>query len=218
MASMVAAYGRRRVAQKVTAFTFVLLLGATAQAAPLKLLTFGDSLTAGYGLPRADGFEAQLGTALKKDGFDVTILDGGVSGDTSADGRARIDWALADKPDAAIVELGGNDGLRGLPASDMQANLTVILDHLQQAGVKTLLSGMFPPPNLGADYTKAFRAVFDTLSKRPGLMYDPFFLQNVALHPDLIQADGIHPNAQGVRIIVARLLPMVEQLLRSVKG
>jgi acyl-CoA thioesterase-1 len=202
----------------VTAFTFTLMVAGMAQAAPIKLLTFGDSLTAGYGLSRADGFEAQLGAALKRAGFDVTILDGGVSGDTSAGGRARIDWSLADRPDAAIVELGGNDGLRGLPVSEMQQNLTFVLDHLQQAGVKTLLSGMFPPPNLGAEYTRAFRAVFDALSKRPGLIYDPFFLQNVALHADLIQADGIHPNAQGVRIIVARLLPLVEQLLRSAKS
>jgi acyl-CoA thioesterase-1 len=187
-----------------------------AQAATLKLLTFGDSLTAGYGLPRADGFEAQLADALHRDGFDVTILDGGVSGDTSAGGKARIDWVLADRPDAAIVELGGNDGLRGLPPSDMQANLAVILDRLQQAGVNTLLCGMYPPPNLGADYTRAFRAVFDQLARRPGLVYDPFFLQNVALHPELIQPDGIHPNAQGVRLIVARLLPLVEQLLKSV--
>jgi acyl-CoA thioesterase-1 len=173
-------------------------------------------LTAGYGLPRADGFEAQLGDALRKNGFDVTILDGGVSGDTSAGGKARIDWALADKPDAAVVELGGNDGLRGLPPSEMQANLTFILDRLQQAGVKTLLSGMYPPPNLGADYTQAFHAVFDRLGRRPGLLYDPFFLQGVALHPALSQPDGIHPNAQGVKLIVARILPLVEQLLRGV--
>jgi acyl-CoA thioesterase-1 len=207
----------------MAAFTLSVLLAlagaaSSAAAAPLKLLVFGDSLGAGYGLSRADGFEAQLAAALKKDGIDVTILDGAVSGDTSAGGRARIDWALADKPDAAFIEIGGNDGLRGLPVTEMQDNLAFILDRLDQAHVKTLLSGMFPPPNLGADYTKAFRAVFDTLGKRPGLLYDPFFLQNVALHPDLIQGDGIHPNAAGVRIEVARLLPLVEQLLRSVKS
>jgi acyl-CoA thioesterase-1 len=204
----------------MAAFAIVIALclsaAGFAQAAPLKLLTFGDSLTSGYGLPRADGFEAQLRDALRKDGFEVNILDGGVSGDTSAGGKARIEWALADKPDAAIVELGGNDGLRGLPPSELQANLTFILDRLQQAGVKTLLSGMYPPPNLGADYTKSFRAVFDQLARRPGLLYDPFFLQNVALHPSLAQPDGIHPNAQGVKLIVARILPLVEQLLRSV--
>jgi acyl-CoA thioesterase-1 len=214
---MVAAYGRRRVVQKVACWGLAcLLLAKGAWAAPIKLLTFGDSLTAGYGLPRADGFEAQLGAALKRAGFEVVILDGGVSGDTSAGGRARIDWALADKPDAAIVELGGNDGLRGLPVAQMQANLAGILDRLDQAHVTTLLTGMYPPPNLGAEYTRDFRAAFDRLSRRPGLLYDPFFLQGVALHPALIQADGIHPNAQGVAIIVARLLPMVEQLLRSV--
>ena len=218
LASMIAQYGPSRIGQKVAVFLAAWLLVHPAIAAPLRLLTFGDSLTAGYGLPRADGFEAQLAAALKRDGLDVTILDGGVSGDTSAGGRARIDWALADRPQAAIVELGGNDGLRGLPVNDLRQNLATVLDRLQQAGVKTLLTGMYPPPNLGADYTREFRAAYDSLGSRTGLLYDPFFLQGVALHPELIQADGIHPNAQGVRIIVDRLRPMVEQLLRSVQS
>lgn len=194
-----------------------LLLPVRAVAAPLRLLTFGDSLTAGYGLPRDQGFEAQLAAALKQAGFDVAILDGGVSGDTSAGGRARIEWSLADHPDAAIVELGGNDGLRALSTTDLQANLAAVLDRLAAAHVPTLLTGMYPPPNLGADYTAAFRKVFDALSTRPGLLYDPFFLQDVALHPQLIQADGIHPNAAGVAIIVHRLLPQVQRLLRSAR-
>jgi acyl-CoA thioesterase-1 len=216
---MVAQYGRRAVAQQVAAVVVILLgLMGRASAAPLTLLTLGDSLSAGYGLPAAQGFEAQLAAALHTDGFDVTIMDGAVSGDTSAGGRARIGWLLGgQKPDAAIVELGGNDGLRGLPASEMQQNLTAILDQLARDHIPTLLSGMYPPPNLGPDYTRQFRAVFDQLSKRPGLFYDPFSLQDVALHPALLQADGLHPNAAGVKVVVARIKPLVEHMLRSVK-
>ena len=195
-----------------------LCLPGVAQARRIKLLVFGDSLAAGYGLAQPDGFQAQLGAALKADGFDVTILDGGVSGDTTAGGRARLDWTLADVPDAAIVELGGNDGLRGLDPAQMGANLAAILDVLAQRHIPALLSGMYPPPNLGQAYTAAFRAVFDLLGSRPGLVYDPFFLDGVALDPALNQADHIHPNPAGVKKVVARIKPAVEALLRGVPG
>jgi acyl-CoA thioesterase-1 len=184
-----------------------------ALAAPPRLLILGDSLSAGYGLPHSQGFEVQLQQALKAHGHDVTIIDGAVSGDTSAGGRDRLDWALADGADAAIVELGANDGLRGLDPKDMQANLTAILDALAAKHLPVLLTGMYAPPNLGPDYQSSFRAVFDTLGKRTGVLYDPFFLDGVALHPELIQADGLHPNAEGVKREVARILPVVEQLL-----
>ena len=175
----------------------------------------GDSLTAGYGLPHDQGFQVQLRQALLAAGHDVVIMDGAVSGDTSAGGRARLDWALADGADAAIVELGANDGLRGLDPKDMQENLAAILDQLAARHIPVLLTGMYAPPNLGPDYQKAFRAVFDTLGKRPGVLYDPFFMDGVALHPELIQADHLHPNAEGVKREVARLLPLVEQLLAA---
>jgi acyl-CoA thioesterase I len=191
----------------------VLALMAPALAAPRRLLVLGDSLTAGYGLPHGDGFQYQLQGALKAQGHDVSIIDGAVSGDTSAGGRARLDWALGDGADAAIVELGANDGLRGVDPKDMEANLTAILDSLAAKHIPVLLTGMFAPPNLGPDYQQAFRAVFDRLGKRPGVLYDPFFLDGVTMHPDLIQADGLHPNADGVKREVARLLPLVEQLL-----
>lgn len=215
---MGAAYGARtRLAKAAaTGFTLLALSCTTVAARPIRLLAFGDSLTAGYGLPHEDGFEAQLGAALRKAGHDVTILDGGVSGDTSAGGVARLDWSLADNPDCALVELGANDGLRGLDPAAMQANLATILDQLAAHHIPTLLSGMYAPPNLGRTYDDAFRAVFDTLSRRPGLLYDPFFLQGVALDPTLKQADGLHPTAKGVAIIVARLLPLVERLLAEV--
>jgi len=186
-------------------------------AAPIRLLVLGDSLTAGYGLPREDGFQAVLAAALRARGIEVTMIDGAVSGDTTAGGLARLDWALTDGADAAIVELGANDGLRGLPPAEMERNLTAILDRLTARHVKVLLSGMYPPPNFGPDYTRDFRAVFDRLGARPGVIYDPFFLDGVALKPALIQSDGLHPNAQGVTLIVGRLLPPVLRLLGEVK-
>ncbi len=179
----------------------------------MRLLVLGDSLTAGYGLPVADGFQARLAAALKARGADVTLVDGAVSGDTSAGGLARLDWVLADGADAAIVELGANDGLRGLEPAEMERNLTAILDRLAAAHVNVLLTGMYPPPNFGADYTRDYRAVFDRLSKRPGVLYDPFFLEGVAAAPALNQPDGIHPAAEGVARIVERLLPLVLRLL-----
>ena len=194
-------------------FALVLLFPSAGQARPVKLLVFGDSLVAGYGLPHADGFEAQLQAALQADGRDVTILDGGVSGDTTAGGRARLDWALADAPDAVLLELGANDGLRGSSPAEMEANLAAILDTLAAHRLPVLLSGMYAPPNLGAPYGTQFRSVFDRLSQRPGLLYDPFFLQGVAGDPALIQPDHLHPNAAGVTRIVARIKPLVEALL-----
>jgi acyl-CoA thioesterase-1 len=194
----------------------LLVANPPAQARPIRLLVLGDSLAAGYGLAAPDAFQAQLAAALRAHGHDVIILDGGVSGDTSAGGLARLDWALGDGADAAIVELGANDGLRGIDPRDTEANLTAILDTLRAKGVKVLLSGMYAPPNLGADYEAAYRAVFDRLSQRPGLLYDPFFLAGVAGDPALNQADHIHPNPQGVKIVVARLLPLVETLLAEV--
>lgn len=190
---------------------------APALAAPLRLLVLGDSLSAGYGLPHADGFEAQLQRALRAHGHDVRIIDGAVSGDTSAGGRARLDWVLAGGADAAIVELGANDGLRGVDPRDMEANLRAILDTLAANHIPVLLEGMYAPPNLGPDYERDYRAVFDRLGQRPGILYDPFFLQGVAEDPALTQPDGLHPNAEGVRRIVTRLLPLVEKLLQEAR-
>ena len=189
------------------------LLSTPAGAAPVRLLVLGDSLSAGYGLARDQGFEAQLAAALAARGLDVRVIDGAVSGDTSAGGRARLDWVLADTPDAAIVELGANDGLRGLDPVEMRANLSAILDTLAARHIPVLLTGMYAPPNLGPDYEAQFRAVFDALGARPGVIYDPFFLDGVARAPGLTQPDGLHPNAEGVRRIVARILPEVERLI-----
>ena len=211
-------YGRRSAWAKARAALFLLVVtGSPAWAAPVRLLVFGDSLAAGYGLAHEDGFQARLAAALKVDGHDVTILDGGVSGDTTAGGRARIDWALGDHPDAAIVELGGNDGLRATDPGQMESNLAAILDTLAAHHVPTLLTGMEAPPNLGAAYGAQFRAVFARLGQRPGLLFDRFFLDGVAGDPALNQADGIHPNPEGVQHVVMRIKPAVERLLAQVK-
>ena len=212
---MAAPYGVRARWRKAI-IVLALLLPAAAQASPVQLLVLGDSLSAGYGLAHADGFEAQLAAALKAHGHDVRVVDGAVSGDTSAGGLVRLDWTLGDGADAAIVELGANDGLRGVDPAVTERNLTAILDALAARHIPVLLSGMYAMPNLGADYAAAFRAVFERLGARPGVLYDPFFLDGVATDPALNQPDRLHPNAEGVKRIVARLLPLVEKLLAEV--
>ncbi len=194
-----------------------------AQAAPVHLLILGDSLTAGYGLPLSQGFQAQLTAALQANGQNVTLIDGAVSGDTSADAAARLDWVLGGGPvDAALVELGGNDGLRGLDPELLRHNLTHILDVLAAHHIPVLLSGIIAPPSLGTTYGDQFKAVFTALGQRPGLIYDPFFLQGLATpagtpEPGIVQADGIHPNAAGVTYEVARILPLVLRLVGEAK-
>lgn len=217
---MVRAYGpgtRIRKAVLVLVCLLAMLLPAFA-AEPVRLLVLGDSLSAGYGLARPDGFQAQLADALAAKGVQVRLIDAAVSGDTTAGGLARLDWVLAEGADAAIVELGANDGLRGSDPAAMEANLNAILDRLASRHVKVLLTGMHAPPNFGQDYTDAYDAVFARLGRRPELLYDPFFLDGVAADPALNQPDGIHPSAAGVRRIVARLLPSVERLLGEVQA
>jgi acyl-CoA thioesterase I len=210
--SMANRYGPLRGWRKpVLAMCCILFISDAAQAAGrLRLLVLGDSLSAGYGLAHDDSFEAQLVRRFPQ----VDIVDGAVSGDTTAGGLARLDWALGDGADAAIVELGANDGLRGIDPKDTEANLAAILDDLKARHIPVLFTGMYAPPNLGEDYERDFRAVFDKLGKRPELIYDPFFLAGVAGDPSLNQADHMHPNPEGVRREVDRIAPLVEQLLR----
>jgi acyl-CoA thioesterase-1 len=222
MASMAAPYGVAAAVRNATAAFLIvwslMAVGTSARAAmPIRLLVLGDSLTAGYGLPHADGFQAQLAKALAAQGRKVRIIDAAVSGDTSAGGRARLDWALGDGADAAIVELGANDMLRGLDPVEMEANLAAILDTLAARHIPVLLTGMMALPNLGADYVRAYQAAFDRLGARKGILFDPFFLAGVAEQPGLIQADGLHPNAEGVGRVVARLLPLIDKLLDEVR-
>ena len=214
--SMIVPYGAFRRLANATALVCALSCAAGANAKPVRIVVLGDSLTAGYGLAHPDGFQAQMQAALAAKGFEVTLVDAAVSGDTSAGGRARVDWALADGADAALVELGANDGLRGLEPSQMQSNLAAVLDALAAKHLPVLLTGMLAPPNLGQAYGDSFKAVFTALGQRPGLLYDPFYLEGVAGNRSLNQADGIHPNPEGVKRIVARLLPAMEKLIREV--
>ncbi len=191
---------------------------AAADGRPVRILALGDSLVAGYGLPAEQGFVPRLEAALATLGIKATVQQGGVSGDTTAGGRARLTWALQAKPDVALVELGGNDGLRGLEPSQTKANLDAILRRLKAAKVPVLLTGMLAPPNLGKEYGAEFNAVFPALAKKYGVMLYPFFLDGVAANPTLNQPDGIHPNAEGVKIIVARILPYVKRLIAKARN
>ena len=183
----------------------------------LRLLVLGDSLSAGYGLQPEDSFPAQLEDAIYDAGYDVRVINAGVSGDTTAGGLSRLDWALADKPHIVLVELGGNDALRGLPPAETFANLDAILARLKKNDISVILAGMRAPRNLGDDYATAFDAVYPRLAQKYDLPFYPFFLQGVALDPALNQADGIHPNARGVKEIVRRILPLLETELKKVR-
>ncbi|WP_445679631.1 arylesterase [Radicibacter daui] len=208
---------RAQAAALVMVALAVLVLAASpAMAAGTKvILALGDSLTAGYGLPEGQGFVPQLEAALKADGEDVRIINGGVSADTSLGARERLDWALADNPGYAIVNIGANDMLRGLDPAKTRENIDAILAGLQKAGVKTLLVGMMATPSLGPDYQQAFNGLYPDLAKKYGLDFYPFYLDGVAADPKLNQADGIHPNKDGVAVIVGKMLPAVEKLLAS---
>ena len=187
----------------------------TSSAAPTSLMLYGDSLMAGYGLAPENGFAAQLQAALAADGFEVSIINASVSGDTSGSALARLDWSLAERPDAVLLGLGGNDMLQGLAPSRLSDNLQTILDRLRTDQVPVLLLGMQASPGLGNDYVGAFNAIYPNLAQTYGVSLYPFFLDGVALDPALNQADRIHPNRQGVKAIVARILPHVEKLIRD---
>jgi acyl-CoA thioesterase-1 len=179
------------------------------RAAPLRILVLGDSLAAGYGLAEPDSFPAQLAAALAAQGVEVKVINGGVSGDTSAGGLARLDWVLADDPQLVILELGANDGLRGLDPKATGANLEAIVARLVAEKRAVLLAGMKAPPNLGGDYGAAFDGLYPAIAARHGIALYPFFLDGVVTDPSLNQDDGIHPNAAGVKVIVQRILPYV---------
>ena len=196
----------------------VMVQVASAEAAPVKILALGDSLTAGFGLPPGQGFVPQLQKALKDSGIDAEVQDGGVSGDTTAGGLARLDWALAENPKVVIVELGANDALRGLDPAQARSNLSAILAKLTAQHRGVILAGMLAPPNLGSDYGVAFNAIYPDLARQYGVVLYPFFLDGVAANPALNQPDGLHPTAAGVAIIVKRLLPSLRQVIAKAEG
>ncbi len=212
-------YGHWRAAVQAAAFvaSVTLAFAAPASTRALKLVALGDSLTAGYGVAAGRAFPDELQAALRAKGWDVTVVNAGVSGDTAEDGLARYDWAVPPDADALIVELGANDMLRGLPPAQTKTTLAEILDRAKAAHLPTLLTGMLAAPNLGADYERAFDAIYPALAESSGASLYPFFLEGVAGDPKLNQPDGLHPTAAGVKVIVGRILPSVEALLQRAK-
>jgi acyl-CoA thioesterase I len=202
-------------------FGFIaLLLGFVLTASPLQaqtihILAFGDSLTAGLGLEPQQAFPARLEAALKARGHDIVIANAGVSGDTSTAGAERLDWSLAPEIDAVILELGSNDALRGIDPEETEKALDRILSALKERRLPVLLAGMLAPRNLGADYGRKFDAIFPRLAAKYGVLFYPFFLDGVAAEPAFNQPDGLHPNSKGVDMIVSRILPTTEDLLKQ---
>ena len=192
--------------------------GSSADAAPPGrsgplLVALGDSLTAGLGIDVDEAYPARLARTLRAEGYAVTVVNAGVSGDTSAAGLARAEWALEGDVRILILALGGNDGLRGLAPDQMKRNLAQILSLAAERGIRVLLAGMEAPPNFGPAYTAEFRAVFEDLARGHDVAFLPFLLDGVAADPALNQADGIHPNAAGAAIVAARVREALEPLL-----
>ncbi|GGD01133.1 arylesterase [Pyruvatibacter mobilis] len=196
---------------------FSLAAPARAEDGKVKVVALGTSLTAGYGLEQAEGFVPQLQAALEAKGLDVEVENAGVSGDTSAGGLARLDWSIDDDVDAVIVELGSNDALRGFDPQQTRNNLTAILEALAARDLPVLLTGMLAPPNLGEEYGAEFAAIYPDLASRYGVLFYPFFLEGVAADAALNQPDGIHPNADGVQVIVEAITPYAVQLVEHAR-
>ena len=180
------------------------------------ILVIGDSLTAGFGLVQSNSFPAQMERSLRQSGINVRIINAGVSGDTSAGGRSRLAWALSENPDAVILELGANDGLRGLDPKQTEANLDAMIRKIRKHKIPVLLAGMLAPPNLGPKYTSEFKNLYVRLAIKHKILFYPFFLEGVASVPELNQVDGIHPNAKGIAEIVRRMRHLVLQLIGQI--
>jgi len=193
-------------------------VAGVAAAAPIKIVAFGDSLTAGLGLPASEGFVARLQAALAAKGYAVEIANAGVSGDTSSGGLARLDWSVPEGTQAVIVELGANDMLRGVRPQITRDALTAILQRLRDRHIAILLCGMRAAPNLGADYVQSFNAIYPELAAKYGTLLYPFFLDGVVGNRSLLQPDGMHPAAAGVDAIVAHILPKAEELVARVQA
>ena len=213
------AYGRPRSFRPCFLIALLLLLGLAApcSARPLRLVALGDSLTAGYALPADAAFPAQLQRALRAKGFDVEIANAGVSGDTSSGALERLDWALGEGGDGVLVEIGANDMLRGTDPTLTRKNIDAILARLQQRKIPALLTGMRAAPNLGPEYAQKFDPIYAELAKKYDSAFYPFFLEGVAGHPERQLPDGMHPNREGVAIIVAGILPEVAAWLERLQ-
>jgi acyl-CoA thioesterase-1 len=192
--------------------------GSVAADRPVKIVVLGDSLSAGFGLPAQAAFPARLALALQAKAIDVTIANAGVSGDTASGGLGRLDWSVPDGTDAVILELGANDALRGLDPALTKTALDTILRKLKERHISVLLAGMKAPRNMGSDYVRAFDAIYPALASTHSVGFYPFFLEGVTGDSKVNQGDGLHPNAAGVDVIVARILPKVEELIVVVRA
>jgi acyl-CoA thioesterase I len=204
--------GKGRILATVV-LALMLIPAVPAAARVPVILDFGDSLTAGFGLPAGQAFPARLEAWLRGRGIAARVINAGVSGDTTADGLARLDWALADKPDLVILALGANDALRGIEPATVRDNLDKIIVRIEASGAKLLLVGMLAPPNWGEEYKQAFDRIFPDLAQKHHLPLYPFFLEGVAMQPDLNQPDGLHPNEQGIAVLVDKIAPVVAGLI-----
>ncbi|RVD45108.1 MULTISPECIES: arylesterase [unclassified Mesorhizobium] len=209
---------KRRFAAGLIVFLAICGAISSARAEPFKIVGFGDSLMAGFGLGPGQGFTDKLQAALRARGHDVTVADAGVSGDTSSGGLARLDWSVPDGTQLVILELGANDMLRGVSPDITRKNLDAMLGKLKERKIAVLLAGMRAAPNLGADYQNAFDAIFPDLAGKYAVPLYPFFLDGVAGQPTLQLEDGLHPNAGGVDLMVERILPTVEKAIAAAPG
>lgn len=205
----------RVAAASVIVGVFVAAFNVTPATAKdrIKLVAFGDSLTAGFGVGPTEAFPVQLEKALAAKGYKVEVVNAGVSGDTASAGLERFDWAVPGDADAVILELGANDALRGVPPDQTRATLDLLLVQLTARKLPVLLAGMRAPKNWGDDYAAQFDAIYPALAAKHGVLLYPFFLDGVVMDPKLNQGDGIHPTGPGVAIIVQKILPSVEALL-----
>ncbi len=215
---------RRFYAPGALTTTLAAVLFATAAAIPqasadepVTLVALGDSLTAGYNLSASDAFPARLEAALRERGHDVTIVNAGVSGDTASGGRDRVDWSVEDGTDGVILALGANDMLRGLDPARTRAALDATITRLQERDIAVLLAGMMAGRNLGPDYAKEFDAIYPELAEQHGIMLYPFLLEGVAGEASLNLDDGIHPNPEGVAVMVEKMLPVVESFIEQIE-
>lgn len=191
----------------------LMLVAGPANADGVKIVALGDSLSAGYELPAGQSFPERLEAALKARGVDATVVNAGVSGDTSSGALSRLDWSVPEDADAVIVELGANDALRGVDPGRTYEALSDILSRLAERNTPVLLAGMLAPPNMGSDYAGRFDAIYPRLAEEYDVVFYPFFLDGVAAEPELNLPDGMHPNEDGIAVIVERIMPYVERLI-----
>lgn len=206
----------KRIGLAFVATLLVLLAGiAAAPAEPFRIVGFGDSLMAGFGLGPGEAFPEKLEAALRKKGHDVVIVNAGVSGDTTSAGLSRLDWSVPDGTQLVILELGANDMLRGLTPDITEKNLDAMISRLKQRGIAVLLAGMMAAPNLGSDFANSFNAIYPRLAEKHGIQLYPFFLDGVAADRTFLLEDGMHPNAAGIDRMVEKMLPAVEKAMAA---